>query len=300
MFCNFAILFIWYLLCRPSLGWGDVGHRTVAYIAEHHLTKEGIGLLNDLLPKKHGFDVSDAAVWPDHIKHRHPETAPWHYVDVDDDPLNNHCKISPLPRDCEIKGCIISLMKDMTVQVNDHSANQTEAVMFLFHFFGDLHMPLHVEGYAKGGTQVDVSFDGHSDHLHSIWDTDMPHKINGIKHRQKHNAEKPASQKWAEHLLQQNKHRPTTAECTDVTNPHRCIKLWADESNRLNCAVVFKRGIPYITNEDLAGEYYDDAAPIIEEQIYKAGVRLAAWINALAEERRSKTGFVVQGDRLDL
>lgn len=80
MFCNFAILFIWYLLCRPSLGWGDVGHRTVAYIAEHHLTKEGRGLLNDLLPKKHGFDVSDAAVWPDHIKHRHPETAPWHYV----------------------------------------------------------------------------------------------------------------------------------------------------------------------------------------------------------------------------
>ncbi|GFF63706.1 hypothetical protein IFM51744_11166 [Aspergillus udagawae] len=82
--------------------------------------------------------------------------------------------------------------------------------------------------------------------------------------------------------------------------PTLCIKLWADESNRLNCAIVFKRGIPYITNEDLAGEYYDDAAPIIEEQIYKAGVRLAAWINALAEERRSKTGFVVQGDRLDL
>jgi hypothetical protein len=170
--------------------------------------------------------------------------------------------------------------------------------MFLFHFFGDLHMPLHVEGYAEGGTQVEVCFDGHKDHLHSIWDTDMPHKINGIKHRHKYNEEKPASLKWAKYLLQQNKHRPTTAECTDVANPQTCIKPWAEESNRLNCAVVFKRGIPYITSEDLAGEYYNDATPIIEEQIYKAGVRLAAWINALAEERHARTAFVVQGDRI--
>lgn len=170
--------------------------------------------------------------------------------------------------------------------------------MFLFHFFGDLHMPLHVEDYAKGGNKVKVDFDGHTDNLHSIWDTDMPHKINGIEHRLKHNQEKLASLKWAKHLIQQNKHRPTTAECTDVANPQTCLGPWAKETNRLNCAVVFKRGIKYLTNEDLAGEYYDDAVPFIEEQIYKAGIRLAAWINALAEERRAKTMFVVQGDRM--
>ncbi|KAL5366610.1 S1/P1 nuclease [Aspergillus floccosus] len=170
--------------------------------------------------------------------------------------------------------------------------------MFLFHFFGDLHMPLHVEGYAQGGTKVNVTFDGHTDHLHSIWDTDMPHKINGIKHRLKRNEEKEPSLKWAKHLIQQNKHRPTTAECTDITNPQTCLKPWAEETNRLNCAVVFKRGIPYLTGEDLAGEYYDDAVPIIEEQIYKAGIRLAAWMDAIAEERRSKSAFVIQGDRM--
>jgi hypothetical protein len=81
MLCSFAILFIWCLLCRPSLGWGDVGHRTVAYIAEHYLTEKGTGLLNDLLPKKDRFDVSDAAIWADKIKHwGRPETAPWHFV----------------------------------------------------------------------------------------------------------------------------------------------------------------------------------------------------------------------------
>jgi hypothetical protein len=81
MFGSFAIYFIWYLLCQPSLGWGDVGHRTVAYIAEHYLTEKGTELLNDLLPKKHDFDVSDAAIWADKIKHRErPKTAPWHFV----------------------------------------------------------------------------------------------------------------------------------------------------------------------------------------------------------------------------
>lgn len=171
--------------------------------------------------------------------------------------------------------------------------------MFLFHFFGDLHMPLHVEAYERGGNGVEVCFNGRRDNLHSIWDTDMPHKINGIKHTLKHNDEKLASLKWAKHLLQQNKHRPTTAvECADVGNPQTCVKQWAEETNRLNCAVVFRKGLPYLKGNDLAGEYYNEAVPIIEEQIFKAGVRLGVWINALAEKHRIKTAFVVQEDRM--
>jgi hypothetical protein len=86
-------------------------------------------------------------------------------------------------------------------------------------------------------------------------------------------------------------------ECTDITNPQTYLKQWAKETNQLNCAIGFKRGLPYLTSEDLAGAYYHDAVPIIGEQIFKAGVRLAAWTNKLAEERRAKT-FVVQGDRI--
>ncbi|KAJ6190981.1 hypothetical protein N7519_001002 [Penicillium mononematosum] len=298
MGCGLAILFLWYLLCRPTLGWGDVGHRTVAYLTEQYLTERGTEFLNKLLPQRRQFDISDAATWADEIKQECPETKPWHYVDVTDDPLGNICKISSLPRECKSgKGCIISAIEDMTFRVDDDSFNQTEAVMFLFHFFGDLHMPLHIEGYENGGNGVKVCFDGHKDNLHSIWDTDMPHKINGINHTLKHNDEKLASLKWARYLFQKNKHRPTTAvECADVTSPRTCIKLWAEETNRLNCAVVFKRGLPYLTGVDLAGEYYDDAAPIIAEQIFKAGVRLAGWINALAEKCRVKAALVVQGD----
>ncbi|KAJ5664490.1 hypothetical protein N7507_005221 [Penicillium longicatenatum] len=302
MACDFLLLivFVWSILCGPTLGWGDVGHRTVAYLAEQYLNEQAKGLLNDLLPRTQDFDISDAAVWADELRHsERPSTAVWHYVDVKDDPLGNHCNISPLPSNCEEEGCIITAMDEMTDQMHDDSSNQTEAVMFLIHFFGDIHMPLHVEDYRKGGNLINVTFDGRRGNLHGIWDTDMPHKINGIGHDIKHNDEKSASLKWAKHLFQMNKHRPTTAvECSDITKPDVCVKEWAKETNHLNCAVVFSKGLPYIEDEDLGGEYYDDAAPVIAEQIYKAGVRLAAWINALAEQRHDKPALVVQGDRM--
>lgn len=77
---GFAILSFWCLLCGPTLGWGDVGHRTVAYLAEEYLTEKGTEFLNKLLPHNKKFDISDAATWADEIKFKHPETRPWHFV----------------------------------------------------------------------------------------------------------------------------------------------------------------------------------------------------------------------------
>ncbi|KAJ5443734.1 uncharacterized protein N7458_007606 [Penicillium daleae] len=69
--------------------------------------------------------------------------------------------------------------------------------------------------------------------------------------------------------------------------------IWATETNRLNCDFVFKNGVEWLTNEDLGGQYYDEAAPIVEAQILKAGIRLAVWLNALAADRASS------GERCD-
>lgn len=35
-----------------------------------------------------------------------------------------------------------------------------EALKFLVHFYGDLHMPLHLAGRARGGNGIKVLFDG--------------------------------------------------------------------------------------------------------------------------------------------
>jgi hypothetical protein len=69
--------------------------------------------------------------------------------------------------------------------------------------------------------------------------------------------------------------------------------IWATETNRLNCDFVFKNGVEWLVKEDLGGQYYDEAVPIVEAQILKAGIRLAVWLNALAADRTSS------GERCD-
>lgn len=189
------------------------------------------------------------------------------------------------------------LTSRQTHQVQDQDLDkkqQGEALKFLMHLIGDLHQPLHVENMSKGGNGIHVRFDNHGgkkENLHSVWDTDIPHKINGIKHRLKDNEEKEPAAKWATKLFQSQGLRPLHAECADIQKPMKCSMVWAAETNRLNCDFVFQNGIEWLENNDLGGEYYEGAAPIVEMQILKAGIRLAAWLNALAADRASSGGL---------
>jgi hypothetical protein len=158
---------------------------------------------------------------------------------------------------------------------------------------------LHAEALERGGNEIHICFDKHcgkKENLHGIWDTEIPHKMNGIKHNEKHNDEKEPAERWAASLFRANRFRPHHAECSNIQNPLECATLWAKETNRLNCDYVLKRDIDWLENHDLGGDYYDGAAPIVNEQIYKAGVRLATWINTLAAQRPSSTGFLVTQD----
>jgi hypothetical protein len=65
---------------QPVTGWGDVGHRTIAYLAEKYLSDHGSQLVNKLLENNRSYDISDAATWADYIKPRRPYTRPWHYI----------------------------------------------------------------------------------------------------------------------------------------------------------------------------------------------------------------------------
>jgi hypothetical protein len=123
--------------------------------------------------------------------------------------------------------------------------------------------------------------------LHSVWDTDIPHKINGLKDKPKHNDAKEPTLKWAEKLFQSHGLRPLLAEFSDTKRLLKYPMIWATETNRLNCDFVFKNGVEKLENNDLGGEYYDKAAPVVEVQILKIGIRLAVWLNALATDRAS-------------
>jgi S1/P1 Nuclease len=72
-----------------------------------------------------------------------------------------------------------------TSRLNDFDLDaiqQGEALMFLIHFLGDIHQPLHTENMDRGDTHIPACFDRDcSDmNLHSVWDTKIPNKHRGV------------------------------------------------------------------------------------------------------------------------
>lgn len=67
---------------QPVASWGDLGHRTVAYLAQKYLSNEAAQLIDVLLPSGDGEDISDAAVWADAIRPHFPFTRPWHFLGI--------------------------------------------------------------------------------------------------------------------------------------------------------------------------------------------------------------------------
>jgi hypothetical protein len=70
-------------LLQQIVCWSDLGHRTVAYVAEKCLKKPVHKYIADILANDKGYDFSDAATWADTIKrgaHARNWTKPWHYI----------------------------------------------------------------------------------------------------------------------------------------------------------------------------------------------------------------------------
>jgi hypothetical protein len=158
--------------------------------------------------------------------------------------------------------------------------------MFLMHFVGDLHQPLHVEDAYRGGNEITpVCFAKAcaNNNLHSVWDKYIPHKIVTLKNSATNEEEKVAAQEWADKLYTANERRgfTTVKQCDDVLKPVDCSLAWAKESNTWICKYVMKQSVEWLKSNDLSKGYYTSAVPIVEELIGKAGVRLGAWLNAM-------------------
>jgi len=323
-------------LCPLSQAYGAVGHRTIGYLAEKWLTETATQIFTEILANDRGFDFSDAAVWADKIRDRDSlpwNTGPWHFVNnLSDDPPNNICGISwaDCPAD---EGCILSAIVNqvrppplplflpfpLPLPTNDRSQTQIlqnpsldpilrkNATMFLFHFIGDLHQPLHTVGFDRGGTRTKpVCWDTPSEpchgglHLHSVWDRHIIHKQRGIPislSRPEWVAEKAAAKPWAEELYAQQQDEGVECEKSGRSLEGDVIK-WAGEVNKYACEAVYKRGVRWIKEHDLSEEYYEENKELVERLVAKAGLRLGCWLNSIAEVLSSgkEGGVGVHGD----
>ncbi|KAJ9642986.1 hypothetical protein H2199_004508 [Coniosporium tulheliwenetii] len=170
----------------------------------------------------------------------------------------------------------------LSVITNSSNAFLTkkEALMFLLHFIGDIHQPLHTENASRGGNDIDVRFGNSNKSLHAVWDTEIVLKHRGLRRNPSNNEEKEAAAKWANELHSAAQARGVVVEGSVMT-------------------YVLKNGVEWLEDErnDLALGYYDGAVPVVGELVETAGVRLGVWLNAVAAAHRSHEDFVVQTAR---
>ncbi|KAI8157819.1 Nuclease S1 [Colletotrichum sp. SAR 10_70] len=263
----------------PSvLSWGNVGHRTVGYLAEKYLTDEAAALVGKLLANDRNYDISDAATWADTLRGHMGWASKYHYI---------------------IR---------QTAQILDTSLpliNRKNATMFVIHFLGDIHQPLHATGLLRGGNDIrPVCWRRQPSNgrctgpmsLHSVWDTQIPHRIRGLAPHLSIPQEKAAAASWAADLFSRHAAsgvNATSGQCVDLATG-TCALGWATESNAFVCSHVLKPGLQWLKAHDLSEGYYDQTWEVVDEVIGRAGVRLGAWLNAVAAKLASETGPVFE------
>ena len=304
-----------FIVASPSAhAWGCKGHETVALIAEAHLTPAARAMAFKILAaspidpalsrscKEPNLDAfADASTWADDERTVKPDTAPWHFIDVPRG-VTAAAMAKYCPPD---KGCVTTALAAQLAVLRNRSATaqaRADALRFIIHFVGDIHQPLHdAINNDRGGNCVPVTFFGHapretnvtaesySPNLHAVWDVDVidqlannrtPRQLAIKLNEQFHDREaaweaEPANFKtwaWEGHQLAEKiayGHLPAKVA---IETP-RPVDTCADDDH------ISTRMLHL--DEDLETTYQNAAAPVVEEQLTKAGIRLAALLNSL-------------------
>jgi hypothetical protein len=286
----------------------------VALLAEQNLTPHALAMVMQILRdgpidpslsrycKEGGTDpMADASTWPDDIRTLRPETAPWHYIDI---PLGTShediARFCPLPESCVTQAITDQLA--ILRAPNIDPQKKADALRFLIHFVGDLHQPLHATtNNDQGGNCVPVAFfdvppqlrspetESYAPNLHGVWD------VNILARMTSGNTPEQVASELEESL--QSKIARWKKASADVNG-------WAWESYRLAQKIVYGKlpvripvESPQIVkscaddnhvsarmlklDERLEQPYQDAEAPVLQEQIAKAGARLALLLNQL-------------------
>src|SRR5215471_163224 len=252
--------FVLLLSTCPLFSWGPEGHNLVARLAAAHLTPTASAKVQEILGP--GVTMESISSWADQVRNARRETGPWHYVDIPIDKPH-----LDMERDCPKGDCVITKIEEFRKQLADPAVapeKRKEALMFLVHFVGDMHQPLHCsDNKDRGGNEVRLVYAGRDMNLHSLWDGGL------LGHM-------PAQDVLYAELSR------------DLTNGRAkkwgkgSVRDWAEESHKAGVKTVYgmlPKAAPGAKIE-ITTAYEKAADPLIKRQIERAGARLAAVLNA--------------------
>jgi hypothetical protein len=301
-------------LAPSARGWGCTGHQVVAVIAEEHLNPHARDMVAQILaagpidPALRRFcgantldAFADSSTWADDQRSIQPDTAGWHFIDiprgVPKGEIAPYCPPST--------SCITRAIDDQMAilrNINASAQARADALRYIIHFFGDLHQPLHATSNNDlGGNCVPVSFFGaapqernvtkesYAPNLHGIWDTDILERFAGGQTPQqfademsiKFKGQIPAwlrervdavSWAWESHQLAEDSVYGALPRKLAIETPVE-VKACSDDQH------ISTRMLNL--HEQVGADYQAAAEGVIQEQLTKAGIRLAAALNAV-------------------
>lgn len=305
----------------PAQGWawGCEGHRTVARIAARHLSTHARQQVHALLTA-HPIDSRltrfcqpidpdpfvDGATWADDVRDVQ-HTGAWHFLDIPRGARRGHAGAA-----CPKKaGCVTTAIAAQIkiLQSRAPNAQRANALRYVIHLVGDLHQPLHcTTNDDRGGNCVPVRYfttapvlqkekDGkpiigdYKPNLHGIWDSSI--LATELKARSVTLSQlAPALDKRF------------SAHIPGWMAANVALEDWAWDSHELAETVAYGKLPKAIPDEAdngpatcdeanhvaermlaldlrLAQPYQDAAVSVVDEQLTKAGVRLAKILNGV-------------------
>lgn len=247
-------------IVNNAFSWGLLGHRIIGEVARQHLSKKAKKELQKLIGKE---TLAWWSNWPDFIKSDSTwnYASPWHYVD-----LPGH-----ITKDSFVTGLkklpgknlytqIPAMMKEISDQSLPIEKRRT-ALYFLIHLVGDLHQPLHVgRDEDAGGNKIVVYWFDKKTNLHSLWDSML------LEFQQYSYTE------YSSLLNIRSKEQVKAWQAGSLED-------WFYESHVLSDVIY-----DATPNESkLSYRYNYQFQKMMEEQLVKGGVRLAALLNKAFE-----------------
>ncbi|OIS95763.1 PREDICTED: endonuclease 2 isoform X1 [Nicotiana attenuata] len=281
---NVLLPIVAFLFLFPVVhGWGLDGHYTVCKIAQSRLSKAAADAVEKLLPASANGDLASVCIWADHVKFRYHWSSALHYIDTPDNLCNYQYN-----RDCKDENgvpdrCVAGAINNYTEQLLSYNSanenaityNLTESLLFLSHFMGDIHQPLHV-GFTsdRGANTIDVHWYTRKTVLHHVWDSNI---IETAEERYDDSnvdelvdaLQKNISTGWADQVK-------SWESCSG--NKKTCPDIYATEGIKAACAWAYKGVSEGSTLED---DYFLTRFPIVQQRLAQGGVRLAATLNRI-------------------
>ncbi len=262
------MLLIMMLWTPCAIAWGGAGHRVTGYIAASLLSESAQRQVRTLLGDE---PLAAAAVYMDlqreSLSERWPESTRWHY--------DNQPACGRVPDYCADGNCAtrqIERWRNVLGNPQASRADRAMALRLLVHMLGDIHQPLHMADNADhGGNNIQVRLysGGERYRLHEVMDSILINQFMG--------EQRPAA--YAQALVQRYQAQLASWRQGDV-------KDWAEQTHQLAVARVydalpgFACGITREQTITLPVQYVEDARRYLPEQLAKAGVRIAALLNA--------------------